>query len=83
MPKKKKAAKSKRKAKPAPISLKNAVNELHKVHGALKKVHDKAVGPEKEDLSAKIKTLAEIHDQLVEICHGSFVLAAPQAKAKS
>ena len=81
MPKKKSRAKSRRKAKPAPISLKNTVKELRKAHGALKKVHDKAVGPEKEELALKVKTLTEIHERLVETCHGTFMIVSPSGGA--
>jgi hypothetical protein len=81
MPKKKTRTKSKAKAKPSAISLKNTVSELRKAHGALKKVHDKAEGPEKEELALKVKTLTDIHERLVEACHGNFVLVPPSGAA--
>jgi len=83
MPKKKTRTKSKAKAKRAPISLKNTVNELRKVHGALKKVHDKATGPEKEELALKVKALTDIDAQLVNTCKGNFLLVPPSGGSSS
>ena len=77
--KKKAKAKTKARSKPkaAAISLKDTVNELHKVHVALQKVHGKAEGQEKEDLALTIKSVTDIHQSLVDTCHGAFPVYVP------